>query len=49
MVRLISKPQISKTGARHILDDLASSYSYSVEEAVPVKLVAYALADAIIA
>ena len=43
MVRFINKPQISKVNARHLLDDLASSYSYSVEEAVLVELIANAL------
>ena len=40
---LLSKSQISKVNARHLLDDLASSYTYSVEEAVIGELIANSL------
>ena len=43
MVALLRKTQISKINARHLLDDLASSYSYSLHEAVLVELIANAL------
>ncbi len=43
MVTLLRKSQISRVNARHLLDDLASSYSYSTEEAVVVELIANAL------
>ncbi len=43
MATLLRKPQISKINARHLLDDLASSYSYSLEEAVLVELIANSL------
>ena len=43
MARLSNKPRISKVNARHLLDDLASSYSYSVEEAVLIEMIANAL------
>lgn len=43
MVTLFQKPQLSKVNARHLLDDLASSYSYSLEEAVLVEMIANSL------
>lgn len=43
MVTLLQKPQLSKVNARHLLDDLADSYSYLLEEAVLVELIANAL------
>ena len=43
MVSLLRRPQISKVNARHLLEDLASTYSYSVEEAVLVELIANSL------
>ena len=42
MVPLLRKHQISKVNARHLLDDLAASYSYSLNEAVLVELIANA-------
>ena len=43
MVTLLRKPQISKVNARHLLDDLASSYTYSLEEAVIGEMIANSL------
>ena len=43
MVMLLQKPQLSKVNARHLLDDLADSYSYPLEEPVLVELIANAL------
>lgn len=43
MVTLFQKPRLSKVNARHLLDDLASSYTYSLEEAVLVELIANSL------
>ena len=43
MVSLFQKPPLSKVNARHLLDDLASSYSYSLEEAVLVEMIANSL------
>ena len=43
MVSLFHKPQLSKVNARHLLDDLVDSYSYSVQEAVLVETIANAL------
>ena len=43
MVAFIQRPQTSKVNARHLLDDLASSYTYGLSEAVLVELVANSL------
>ena len=43
MVSLRRKTQISRVNARHLLDDLASSYTYAVEDAVLVEIIANAL------
>ena len=43
MVQLFKKPQLSRVNARHLLDDLASDYTYPVEEAVVVEMIANSL------
>ena len=43
MVSLFSKPHLSRVNARHLLDDLADSYSYEIEAAVLVEIFANAL------
>ena len=43
MVNLFQKPRLSKVNARHLLDDLAGSYSHGIEETVLVELIANAL------
>lgn len=43
MVGLIQRSQLSKVNARRLLEDLAGDYSYSLEEAVLVELIANAL------
>lgn len=43
MVSLRRKTQISRVNARHLLDDLSSSYTYSIEDAVLVEIIANAL------
>jgi hypothetical protein len=43
MVGLLQKRRISRVNARHLLDDLASSYTFAVEEAVLVELIANSL------
>ena len=40
MVSVFQRPQLSKVNARHLLDDLASSYTYALDEAVLVELIA---------
>lgn len=43
MVTLLRRTHTSRVNVRHLLDDLASGYSYSLEEAVIVELVANSL------
>ena len=43
MVALIKRAQVSKVNARHLLDDIATSYTYSLSEAVLVDLIANSL------
>ncbi len=43
MVSLRRKTQISRVNARHLLDDLAAGYTYPIEDAVLVEIIANAL------
>ena len=43
MVSVFQRTQTSKVNARHLLDDLASSYTYALDEAVLVELIANSL------
>ena len=43
MVTLLRRTHTGRVNVRHLLDDLASGYSYSLEEAVIVELVANSL------
>ena len=43
MVSRLRKSNLSKVNARHLLDDLASGYTYALEEAVLVELIANSL------
>lgn len=43
MAQLFRKPQLSRVHALHLLDDLASDYTYPVEEAAVVEMIANSL------
>ena len=43
MVSVFQRHQLSKVNARHLLDDLASSYTYALDDAVLVELIANSL------